>query len=156
MKKNDVVLSFPCKKTAGMTKEKDWIPAQKLVPAILSGEPDKKRTTAGMTNHRRIGVPPVIAAGMTNWRMRGNASAGGFARDGPAEEVYLSPQAVLHVVEHGRRVVGLGADLVHLPRVFVQRDAQCGSNALAFIDQVVQQAAQVAELTFDGELLAVR
>src|SRR5581483_11752591 len=32
-----------------------------------------------------------------------------------AEKVHLGGQPMLNVVQHGRRVIGLGADLVHFP-----------------------------------------
>ena len=55
---------------------------------------------------------------------RRNAGVCGFAGDGAAQKIDLGLQLMANVVQHRRRMIGLRADLVHLPRIFVELDAQ--------------------------------
>lgn len=79
-----------------------------------------------------------------------------FARNRATQEIDFRFQFVTDVVQHGRWMVRLRADFVHLPRIFVELDAQAGSNLLAFINERVQQMAQIGEVFFCREMDAVR
>ena len=50
-----------------------------------------------------------------------------------------------NIVEHRGRMIGARADFVHLPGIFVQRDAESLGDVFAFVDQRVEQVAQVGE-----------
>jgi len=60
------------------------------------------------------------------------------------------------IVKHGRWVISHGADSVHLPGVFMQANPGCLCDSLAFVDQGVQQMAEVGEFRFVGKVRRVR
>ena len=72
----------------------------------------------------------------------------GFAGDGAPEKIDFGAQVMANVVKHRGRMIGARADLIHLPGIFVQRDAERLGHFLAFVDQRVQQVAQVREFFF--------
>src|SRR5512142_1349736 len=85
-----------------------------------------------------------------------DAGAFRFARDGAAQIIHLSRQFVVHVVQHGRGMVGLRPDLVHLPWILVQADAASMRDALAFVDERVEQGAEGMGRALVGKFGRVR
>src|SRR5207248_10095659 len=67
-----------------------------------------------------FGLNETVQRGM---KRCGNARALGFAGNRAAEKIHFRLELVADVVEHRWRMIGLRADLVHLPRVFVKLHA---------------------------------
>src|SRR5690349_19062674 len=83
---------------------------------------------------------------------RGHAGLLSRARNCAAEELDLGRMLVPDVVKHGRRMIRPGADLIHLPGIFVQNDSRGDSHLLAFFNQGVQQVAERGGMTFVREM----
>src|SRR5260370_37832710 len=87
---------------------------------------------------------------------RGDTEALRLASNGAAEKIHLGPLPVTNIVQHRRRMIGLRANLVHLPRILVQLHAKRRRNALAVLNQVVQKAAELAEGLFFSKMARMR
>ncbi len=88
------------------------------------------------------------------WRR--NAGTLRFTGNRAPQEVHFGLQLVPRVIQHGRRMIRLRANFVHFPGIFVKLDAQAGCYSLAFLNERVQQMAQIGELFFSSEMVAVR
>ncbi len=75
---------------------------------------------------------------------RRDADALGLSRNRAAEEIHLSALLVKNIVQHGRRVVSLRANLVHFPGVFVELHAERGGDEFALFNQCVEQMAEAS------------
>jgi len=92
--------------------------------------------------------------GGVHWR--GHTNAPGFTRDRATEKTHLCRQLVPDVVEHRWWVIGHGANLVHFPWIFVQLHSHRRCHPLSFVNQFVQQVAQIKKSRFVGEAWGVK
>jgi len=79
-----------------------------------------------------------------------------FASDGARKKINLGRQLIADIVKHGRRVISHGANSIHFPGIFGKANASRLGHSLAFIDQRVQQMAEVGEFPFVGKVRRVR
>src|SRR5258708_16808821 len=109
-----------------------WSTGQDMLVDLSLG--DHRPIFAGKSPRR---FPSLNQAVNRSMHRCGDPNPLGLASDRPAQKIHLRRQLMTNVIEHRRRMVGHGADLVHLPRILVQLHSHDLSYTLAFVEPMV-------------------
>src|SRR6267143_6093623 len=77
-------------------------------------------------------------------KWRRNSRAGGFTSYRSTQKINVRSKFVPDVIQHGRGMVRLRANFVHLPWVFIKSYAQAGCHTLSLFHESMQEVTQIA------------
>src|SRR6266850_7023997 len=88
------------------------------------------------------------------WRR--NSRAGGFTSDRSTQKINFRSKFVPDVIQHGRGMICLRANFVHLPWVFIKFYAQARCHTLSLFHESMQEVTEIAKIFFFRKMKTVR